>query len=164
MKVLKSDTTPILHNSPGILFSVSQYLKSSNVFKMNRASGERYDRSPFPKRSKTLIKKASELAQVSNADVYLLLVYRNEAWEYNSSSDPSWPPTGEFLVGIHKISHLAYTKIQQEEHYPKVNRISSDAEPPGHNIDPERLEQLQKYFTRRTELYGSWPSSPTRPK
>lgn len=78
---------------------------------MNRPYEGRYDRSPFPKRSKTLIKKATEIAEVSNADVYLLLVYRNEAWEYNSSDDPSWPPTGESLVGIHKVSHPTYTKI-----------------------------------------------------
>lgn len=84
-------------------FSFTYNLESSDLFKMNRPSEGQYDRSPFPKRSKTLLRKASELAEFSDADVYLLLAYRNEAWEYNSSTDSSWPPMGESLVGIHEF-------------------------------------------------------------
>lgn len=60
------------------------------------------DRTTFQKRSKTVLKKADELATFCGADVYLIIDHPRATMAYNSVRDRHWPPPDEFLVNVLK--------------------------------------------------------------
>ena len=62
----------------------------------------RENRMTFKKRTRTLIKKAHELAALSGANVYFIIDHPRATVVYNSVEDERrhWPPPDEFLVEL----------------------------------------------------------------
>lgn len=71
---------------------------------------DRNSRVKFLKRCKTLKNKAHQLAQLCDADVYLLIIHPRERYAYNSTGDRSWPPSDEVLVSAARSDQEFQTK------------------------------------------------------
>ena len=67
---------------------------------MGGPDGARRSRVQFTKRCKTLKRKAHELADFCDANVYLVIIHPRENYTYNSASSRSWPPPDEELVSV----------------------------------------------------------------
>ncbi|KAJ5641199.1 hypothetical protein N7490_005199 [Penicillium lividum] len=92
---------------------------------------KRNARNRFMKRCKTLRSKASQLADLCDAKVYLFV--KDERWSfvYNSVDDGSWPPPNELL----------------EEHFPDLARKGANR---------KKAQKYNQYFAARWQLLRSW--------
>ena len=68
--------------------------------KMGGPDPGRERRMTFKKRTRTVVKKAHELATLSGANVYFIIDHPRATVAYNSVEDEGrhWPPPDEFLV------------------------------------------------------------------
>ena len=74
--------------------------------KMGGPDPGRERRMTFKKRTRTLIKKAHELATFSGADVYFVIHHPRATLAYNSVQEERrhWPPADELLVFLFSFS------------------------------------------------------------
>jgi len=52
----------------------------------------------FRKRKNNILKKGNELRLLCEADVYILLRRKGRYYTYNSTNQPSWPPSSDEIV------------------------------------------------------------------
>ena len=55
------------------------------------------------KRTKSLFRKANELAQITDANVYVVIDRSGKYQVYRSTDEPGWPPSQEEMVRHHVI-------------------------------------------------------------
>jgi hypothetical protein len=81
------------------------------------------DREKARKRTKSLLKKMNELAQIADAKIYFV-IDRNERYQiYKSTDQPGWPPSEQEMVNHPnaKVRALFNTMILGEAlSHPKV--------------------------------------------
>jgi len=57
-------------------------------------------REKFRKRSASWFRKGNELAQVTEADIYIVIRQGNKYYTYKSTDRPGWPPSEEDIVSL----------------------------------------------------------------
>jgi len=61
-------------------------------------SDRRAVREKFRKRSSSWFRKGNELAQVTGADIYIVIRHGNKYYTYKSTDRPGWPPSEQDIV------------------------------------------------------------------
>ena len=122
----------------------------------------RENRMTFKKRTRTLIKKAHELATFSGADVYFVIHHPRATLAYNSVQEERrhWPPADELLVFLFSFSFglkpMSPSWQAQERHHPRLQRIApSTMDPPPMDTDEEEFRKFCQYFAHRAEMLQS---------
>lgn len=117
---------------------------------------DRNARVKFTKRSKTLKRKAHELAESCDADVYLFIAHPREYYAYNSADDNSWPPPDEVLVKMTRLNtKIKELKYRQELHYPNLERNNFSEMQRLQESSSDDLKRLCQYFATRGKLLQS---------
>ena len=76
----------------------------SEKLNMGGPDPNRNERNLFKKRSKTLAKKSRELARLSGAKVYLLIMHERANIVYNSNREKNFPPPDNTLVSPFRLT------------------------------------------------------------
>ena len=61
-------------------------------------SDRRAVREKFRKRSSSWFRKGNELAQMTGADIYIVIRHGNKYYTYKSTDRPGWPPSEQDIV------------------------------------------------------------------
>ena len=64
-----------------------------------RNDPKRREREMFRKRKMCHLRKANELAQKCNADVYMIICRKDRYYTYSSTERKGWPPDDKLIVG-----------------------------------------------------------------
>ena len=75
-------------------------------------------REKFRKRSSSFFRKANELAQLAEAQIYVVILRNNRYYTYKSTEQPNWPPSESDIVGVPKFATLNLSKWSQARYYP----------------------------------------------
>lgn len=121
----------------------------------------RESRMTFKKRTRTLIKKAHELATFSGANVYFVIHHPRATVAYNSVQEEGrhWPPADELLVFFFSLvfeAHVPKLTRPQDHHHPRLQRIApSTMDPPRTDTDEEEFRRFCQYFAYQAEMLQS---------
>jgi SRF-type transcription factor (DNA-binding and dimerisation domain) len=61
-------------------------------------------REKFRKRSSSWFRKGNELAQMTGADIYIVICHGNKYYTYKSTDRPGWPPSEQDIVSRSQIA------------------------------------------------------------
>ena len=61
-------------------------------------TNQRVVREKFRKRSSSWFRKGNELAQMTGADIYIVIRQGNKYYTYKSTDQPGWPPSEQDIV------------------------------------------------------------------
>ena len=64
----------------------------------NHQNKRRIVREKFRKRSSSFFRKANELSQVAEADIYVVIRRDDKYYIYKSTDRPGWPPSQQDIV------------------------------------------------------------------
>ena len=77
----------------------------------------------FRKRKNNILKKGDELRLLCEADVYILLHRKGRYYTYNSTNQPSWPPSSDEIVNTLEV-YFYYTLNTKTYAGPKLPSAS----------------------------------------